>query len=163
MKDKELIKEIRKKFNNYEIGYIKDRYISEFDLMLHFGVNTIIYYLALLCILPFKNPIYYFVGLVIIFILVYILYNKLTDYIYFNAPFKNEWKTIKIENEESKSISKRMKLQLIAFLAIIIFFGSSVQYINYLLLLGPLFSIVVFIKIYFLYKSEKNSINKKSR
>lgn len=168
---KEINKLIQKNFDEYIVGRYQcnncktkqHRYISELDLMIFFGINSISYALAIFIvfsIFDFVHNIIISSILIFIFFIGLLLFFKFIPiWIYNNPPLKSNWKNT-VFTEEEKLISKRMKWQFIMFLLVSFMFGTSKEFTKFFYILIIAFIIIILIKIYLLYKRELKRISK---
>lgn len=166
-------KNIARSFEEYKVGYIEcsechkknSRYISESDLLMYFACSATLYtlgvmtinFLFYLLLINFMNGFIVYGLIFLLFVGLFFATKYITYYIYIMAPFKKEWKNIKME-EDGPTIQKRMKWQFIMFLIVALMFGTQPDLIMYCALLLVLFIIIVGIKIKLCLRNEKNSL-----
>ncbi|NLC96064.1 MAG: hypothetical protein GX675_00625 [Erysipelotrichaceae bacterium] len=163
---------IQKNFDEYIVGRYQcsncknkqQRYISELDLMIYFGISCTSYALSIFLVFSIfqyiNNLIFIAIFVVILFVFLFFLFRYMPLWIYEKAPLKHNWKTYNFKEEE-KPISKRMKWQFIMFLLVSFMFGTSEQYTYFFYILIVLFIGIVFIKIKLLYNKEKEIFSRK--
>ena len=165
----DLNKVITKNFDEYLVGRYEcskcrnkqKRYISELDLMIYFGLSCLSYALSIFIVFTLFNIINDImissIIVAIFFIGLFFLFRIIPLWIYDKTPLKYEWKEYKF-SEEEKQISKRMKWQFIMFLIVSFMFGTSNEFTIFFIILIVAFIIITFIKIYLLYKREKQTV-----
>jgi len=101
----------------------EERYISEADILLYFGVSEVIYVIISVITNTMLNVTGFTIPMIIVLVLIVVIYfyiqKQMTRYIYVNAPFKKEWKNHEFD-ENSTQVSKSMKWQFMLFFAIAI-------------------------------------------
>lgn len=153
----EITKETSKQFENFEVGQVvchncktkQKRYLSEADILLYFGMSTIIYVLTFVFIIMlygfYSINISVVIGICLLFVIAYIALKYTTSMIYTKAYFKQDLK-YKVMTENKDLIAKRMKWQLIMFMLIAFMFGSNPEYFPVFIVLIVAFLIIILIK-----------------
>lgn len=169
-----LDRQVMKKLTQFECGVVtcpkchhqQTRYITEFDLMLHFEIMIFLYGGAVACISLLLNilaqtyPLVTLTTILIIFIGIYFLTKYISVWIYHVAPFKKTWANQHVNLEQSQTPAKRMKMQFILFMALAISFGSNPKYIHVFYFFWIGFLLLEGIKTYLLYREEKKQVKK---
>lgn len=159
-------KTIQQQFEAYKTGFIsndKTRYISEFDIMLYFTINMIIYIIAIIAItflLSTTNTIK-IPSIIIIFIITYIIYKQTPLYIYNKAPFKQQIKQHYFE-ENQEQLQRNFKRDFIIMMVIALYFGTNKDTFTFYIILLLLFILITTIKLFYLHKKEANLTSTKA-
>ena len=156
-------------FESYSVGKIQcdkckklsNRYISEADILLYYGLSEVIYVVISLVTKAFMNSTgftWWMMGVIVLVLIAYFFLQKqLSRLIYVNAYFKKDFKDYDFK-QDPESISKNMKWQFMLFFAIAITYmleDTAKLFFGVMLILSVL---LTFIKFYLALKNEKNIV-----
>lgn len=175
--DHDLSKLVGPRFDQYEVGKIicpqchkeNKRYISEYDLMLHFISSIIIYSGCLMLIIgtllymsPFI-PIYVLIPIILIILVLGFFGIKLSSkYLYLHSYKKNTWMNWNM-NDDAKEVSKRMKYQFIMFMLVSFVVGTQKELLLFYAVLILAFVALTIVKAYMCYKRERTYFHEKNK
>ena len=170
----DLSKQIRENFEQYEVGRIvcpkcrkkQERYISESELLMYFGISALSYVLLFTIIMILfeylgTTPIA-FIIIAGLFIIGYYFLKNVSLAIYKNAYFKKDLKNV-VFKENKMVIQKRLRWQFIMFMLVALMFGTSSEYTVYFIVAISLFAIIVGIKVYLSIKNERQGLKERAK